>query len=54
MTERYINPVLLAAGVPDGIQRWGDWLESQPADEFPGASEITAALTEIIGEHHGT
>ena len=54
MTERYINPVLLAAGVPDGIQRWGDWLESQPADKFPEASAITAALTEIIGEHHGT
>ena len=53
MTERYVSPVFLAAGIPDGIQRWHDWLESQPAESMPTAEAIEAELTDIIGEHHG-
>ncbi len=48
MSERYIYPVLLAAGVNDR-QAWLDWLNAVPIDDLPDEAAIADTINTIIG-----
>lgn len=48
MTERYITPLLLAAGKMGALTDFREWLLSQPLNDMPTADEIATELAALI------